>query len=220
MYESLAKSELFSTLTPPQIQSLLQCLGTRERRYQKGEIILLEGTPTEYLGVVLSGSVVIELGDAWGNHSILGAIGPGGTFAEAYACAPGEPMLVTVSAAQSCAVLLVNASRVLTTCSNQCPQHHLLIRNLLTLTARKNIQLSRRMQYTAPKTIRGRLMSYFSECTKRTGNSAFALPFNRQQLADYLNVDRSALCTELSKMQKDGLIQYDRNRIKICTEDR
>ena len=128
-------------------------------------------------------------------------------------------MLVTVSAAQSCTVLLVHAGRVLSTCPKQCPQHSLLIRNLLTLTARKNIQLSRRMQYTSPKTIRGRLMSYFSECAKRAGSATFTLTFRRQQLADYLSVDRSALCTELSKMQRDGLIQYNRNQIHICTDE-
>ncbi len=217
MTDSLSRSELFAAMSPQEIETLLGCLSARERHYQKDEIILLEGAPTEHLGVVLSGSVVIEMGDAWGNHSILGAIGPGGTFAEAYACAPEEPMLVTVSAAQSCSVLLVNAGRVLSTCPRQCPQHSLLIRNLLTLTARKNIQLSRRMQYTAPKTIRGRLMSYFSECAKRAGGPDFTLPFNRQQLADYLSVDRSALCTELGKMQKDGLIRYEKNRIEICS---
>ena len=104
---------------------------------------------------------------------------------------------------------------ILATCTNACPFHTRLVRNLLTVCAHKSLQLSQRILHTSSKSIRGRLMSYFSECAKRTGSSSFLIPYNRQQLADYLNVDRSAMCNELSKMQKDGVIEYARNRILL-----
>ena len=128
---------------------------------------------------------------------------------------PEEPLLVTVSAAVDSTALLINAGRILTTCPNSCAFHGILIQNLLTLCARKNLQLSRRMQHTAPKTIRGRLTSYFSQCLRQSGSRSFDIPYDRQQLADYLNVDRSALSGELSKMQQDGLIRYHRNHFEV-----
>ncbi len=214
----LSSTELFQNIAPADLDTLLECLEVRKKFYQKGEILFLEGGPTSNLGIVLSGRIMIEMGDAWGGRSILGTIGPGGTFAEAYACVPREPLLVTVSAAEDTGVMLVDAGRVLTVCPNGCEFHSILIRNLLTLCARKNLQLSRRMQHIAQKSIRGRLMSYFSQCSKQAASYSFQIPYNRQQLADYLNVDRSALCSELGKMQRDGLIRYQKNQFTICSE--
>ena len=114
-------------------------------------------------------------------------------------------------------MLFLNVGRVLTTCTQACPFHTRLVRNLLTVCAHKNLQLSQRVQHTSSKSIRGRLMSYFSECAKRAGSGSFRIPYDRQQLADYLNVDRSALCNELSKMRRDGLIEYERSRILLKT---
>ena len=134
---------------------------------------------------------------------------------EVYACIPGQPMLVTVSAVEDTSVLFMNVGRVLTTCTNACPFHTNLARNLLTVCAHKSLQLSQRILHTSSKSIRGRLMSYFSECAKHAGSNSFLIPYNRQQLADYLNVDRSTMCNELSKMQKDGMIEYKKNRILL-----
>ena len=213
----LSSTELFQNIAPEDLSRLLSCLDVRKKHYEKGEILFLEGAPTSQLGIVLSGRIIIEMGDAWGGRSILGTVRPGGTFAEAYACVPGEPLLVTVSAAEDTTVMLVNAGRVLTICPNGCEFHGILIQNLLTLCARKNLQLSRRMQHTAQKTIRGRLMSYFSQCAKQSGSRQFDIPYNRQQLADYLNVDRSALSAELSRMQRDGLIIFHRSHFELLS---
>lgn len=213
----LSHTQLFRGLEEAEIAGLLRCLHAAERRFQKGETILLEGNVTENIGIVLTGMAVISCSDIWGNTSILGNVAPGAVFAEAYACIPGQPMLVTVSAAADTTVLFLNAGRVLTTCTQACPFHTRLVRNLLTVCAHKNLQLSQRVRHTSSKSIRGRLMSYFSECAKRAGSGSFLIPYDRQQLADYLNVDRSALCNELSKMRRDGLIEYERNRILLKT---
>lgn len=167
------------------------------------------------MGIVLSGMALISCGDIWGNTSVLGHVTPGSVFAEVYACIPGEPLLITVSAAEDTTVLFMNVGRILSTCTNACPFHTRLARNLLTVCAHKSLQLSQRILHTSSKSIRGRLMSYFSQCAKQAGNSTFQIPYNRQQLADYLGVDRSAMCHELSKMQKEGLISYEKNRFSL-----
>lgn len=212
---NLSNTQLFRGLEEAEITSLLGCLNATTRSFQKGEVILSEGNITENIGILLSGLAVISCNDIWGNTSILGHVAPGSVFAEVYACIPGEPMLVTVSAAEDTSILFMNVGRVLATCTNACPFHTRLVRNLLTVCAHRNLQLSQRIQHTSSKFIRGRLMSYFSECAKRAGSNSFLIPYNRQQLADYLNVDRSTMCNELSKMQKDGIIEYSKNQFLL-----
>ena len=211
----LSKIPIFQGIEEPEIASLLQCLQATERTYQKGETILSEGSITENMGIVLSGMALISCGDIWGNTSVLGHVTPGSVFAEVYACIPGEPLLITVSAAEDTTVLFMNVGRILSTCTNACPFHTRLARNLLTGCAHKSLQLAQRILHTSSKSIRGRLMSYFSQCAKQAGNHIFHIPYNRQQLADYLGVDRSAMCHELSKMQKEGLISYEKNRFSL-----
>ena len=218
MQINLANTQLFRGMEPSNIDEMLGCLLAKERTYKKGETIFPEGSPTEQIGVVLTGRVVIELGDAWGNNSVLSSIGPGGAFAEAYACVPREPLMVNVTAAEDTEALLLNIRRVLEPCSKVCPYHVRLVRNLLALCAGKNLQLSRRVLHTGPKSIRKRLLSYFSECIKRTGSYSFDIPYNRQQLADYLSVERSALSNELSIMQRDGLIRYEKNHFDVMEQ--
>ena len=211
----LSDMQLFRGLEEDDISSLLSCLNSVKRNYKKGEVILSEGSIIENIGIVLSGMAMISCNDIWGNTSILGSVAPGSVFAEVYACIPGQPLLITVSAAEPATVLFMNVGRVLTSCSNTCPFHARLARNLLTVCADKSLQLSRRMKHTTSKSIRGRLMSYFSECAKQFGSSSFIIPYNRQQLADYLGVDRSTMCNELSKMQRDGIIEYEKNRFLL-----
>ena len=212
---NLSNTQLFRGLEEAEITSLLGCLNATTRSFQKGEVILSEGNITENIGILLSGLAVISCNDIWGNTSILGHVAPGSVFSEAYSCISAEPMLVTVSAAEDTSILFMNVGRVLATCTNACPFHTSLVRNLLTVCAHKNLQLSQRIQHTSAKPIRGRLMSYFSECAKRAGSNSFLIPYNRQQLADYLNVDRSTMCNELSKMQKDGIIEYSKNQFLL-----
>lgn len=218
MQINLANTLLFRGMDPSDIDEMLGCLLAKECTYKKGEILLPEGSPTEQIGVVLIGRVIIELGDVWGNNSVLNSIGPGGIFAETYACIPGEPLMVNVTAAEDTEALLLNIRRVLEPCSKVCPYHVRLVRNLLALCAGKNLQLSRRVLHTGPKSIRKRLLSYFSECIKRTGSYSFDIPYNRQQLADYLSVERSALSNELSIMQRDGLIRYEKNHFDVMEQ--
>ncbi len=207
----LSETQLFHGIEENDIKTLLNCLKPQKRHYKKGETILAEGAVTENIGIVLTGLAIIARDDIWGNTSILGNVAPGSAFAEVYACIPGQPLLINVSAAEDTTVLFINADRILSSCSSACPFHTRLARNLLTVCAHKSLHLSQKILHTSPKSIRSRLMSYFSECATSAGSDSFDISYNRQQMADYLNVDRSAMCSELSKMQREGLIKYRKN---------
>jgi CRP-like cAMP-binding protein len=211
----LANTALFRGSSPEEAHAMLSCLGAYEKQYKKGEMICRAGDYISSMGLVLSGGVNISVDDLWGNSTILGRAAPGQLFAETYACVPGEPLMVNVTASENSEILFMNAAKVMTTCKNACPFHSRLIQNLLQISASKNLALSRRSIHTASKSIRGRLVSYLSEQAKRSGSRRFTIPFNRQELADYLGVDRSALSSELSRMQKDGLLTYHKNTFEL-----
>ena len=218
-YQFLSQTMLFSGESPEEIKEMLSCLGAVTRSYGKGEIIYHAGECVHSMGLVLSGNVQIESDDVWGNHSVLDDITPGFFFAETYASLSKEPLMVNVvSAAAKTEVLFLNIGRLLTTCTNSCTHHNRLVHNLFFISARKNLLLSRRIFHTTPKSIRGRLLSYLSAQSAAANSLDFTIPFNRQQLVDYLNVDRSALSAELSKMQREGLLTTERNHFTLCED--
>lgn len=214
-YFLLEQSELFAGITREELEGLLDCLGRRTRKYQKGEYICRAGEPLRSMGFILSGSVDIEKNDVWGNQSLLGRVEAGEVFGEVYACVPGEALMVDVVAVEPCEILFLNMGKLLTLCASACGFHNRLIQNLVRVMASKNLKLSRKISDTAPKSIRGRLLSYLSQQVIRQGSYRFEIPFNRQQLADYLGVDRSAMSNELSKMRREGLVEYQRNRFWV-----
>ena len=213
----LASSTLFSGIGAADMAAMLRCLSPRRRRYAAGESILRAGELALEMGLVLEGGVRVERVDAWGDRLILERFGPGEAFAEAYACVEGEPLLVDVVAAENCGVLFLDAARLLRLCPTACAYHARLVRNLLTEMARKNLRLSHRLRLIAPHTIRERLLAYLSGEALRHGSRAFVIPFDRQQLADYLAVERSALSAEISRMRRDGLIECRKSSFTLLT---
>lgn len=216
--EFLSATLLFRGIAPGEIASALECLHAEEKSYEKGAVIYRVGDSVRKVGLLLSGAVSIENDDIWGNKTVLSIVKPGQVFAETYACIPGEPMMVSVVAISKSSVLYLDMQQLLQVCGNGCPFHHKLIRNLLTISATKNLNLSRRSFHTAAKSIRGRLLSYLSYEATRQGSCAFDIPFNRQQLADYLSVDRSALSNEIGKMAKEGLLTAQHNHFVIAQD--
>ena len=206
---------LFRGIQTEEMRLLLPCLQARERRYAKGEVICRAGETISELGVVASGSINVMVNYYWGGSSIFGHFEAGQVFGETYAALPERELLVDVVAAEDCNILFLNLNKLLTTCQKGCAWHHQIIRNLIRLSAEKNLSLSTRMMQTAPKTIRERLSLYLSEQAQRHRGNHFTIPYSRQQLADYLSVDRSALSNELSKMQQDGLIRFHRNEFTL-----
>lgn len=211
----IEKTPLFRGTDAAQIQKLLGALEPRVRRYARGETICRAGETVSALGIVLTGQATIELCDAWGNRSIIERLEPGEVFAEAYACLPGEPLMVSVTADEPTKVMHVDVARMLAGGQGLGPEQTQLMANLLRIMAKKNVTLSQRMMNISARTIRARLLSYLSQQALRAGRNRFTIPFNRQELADYLGVERSALSAQMSKMKEEGLIDYRKNEFEV-----
>ena len=212
---ALNKTSLFKGMSEDEIHSALEVLLAEERTYKKGALILCAGTSTDRMGLVLSGSVTVESNDIWGNRTILSHISEGQFFAETYALFNKEPLLVDVTANESSRILFLRCGKDYILQMQHTPWMFKYIANLLNITARKNLILSGRSFHTAPKTIRGRVLSYLNSVSLQKHSNEFEIPFDRQQLADYLNLERTALSKELGKMQRDGLISFRKNRFKL-----
>ena len=211
----LTKTPLFQGIAPKELEQMLGCLGASARQYGKGQTIYHVGENVEQMGVVVTGSVHVVQDDVWGNRSILAQVGPGQVFAETYASLPGEVLNVGVEAVEETQVLFLDVGRVLQVCPGGCPFHSRLLRNLLQVMALKNLNLTRKISHITPRSIRERMLAYLSNEAVRQGTMDFRIPFNRQQLADYLSVDRSALSAELSKMKREGLLDYQKNHFVL-----
>ena len=213
--QQLQKTMLFRGMTETEITDALRILEAHEKRYETGETLLIAGSITERMGLVLEGSVTIESNDAWGNRTIISHVAKGQVFAETYALLENEPMLVDVTASEDCRVLFLRSGRIQSLKTNPEPWVLKYITNLLTISTHKNLILSGRSFHTAPKSIRGRVMAYLNTVSLQKQSREFDIPFDRQQLADYLNLERSALSKELGKMQSDGLIACRKNHFLI-----
>ena len=203
----MTSSPLFRDIAPADLASLLDCLDARERAYEKGAWLLRRGGWTDRLGLVLSGTVHILREDFWGSRSIVGLAGPGEIFAESYALA-GEPLEVSVLAASDARVLFLRVETALTGCGQ-------LTRNLTALLAEKNLTLTRKMRHMARRTTREKLLSYLSAQAARAGGPDFDIPLDRQQLADYLAVDRSAMSAVLGKLREEGVLEFRKNHFRL-----
>ena len=196
------------------LAAMLKCLGAEIRQVEKNEIVLLAGNKPQHVGVVLSGLLHIVREDYDGNRSLVAAVEPGEIFAESLCCAGVAESPVTVTAATDSTVLLLRFERVLRTCQNACAFHHRLIENMLRLVAEKNLLLQTRMEIIALKSVRAKVLRYLESFTPKKGES-FVIPFNREKMADYLCVERSALSHELARMKRDRLIEYNNNRFTL-----
>ena len=209
----LENTPIFRGATAQQVQKMLGMLLPGIKNYVRGETICRAGETVSSLGIILTGRATIELCDAWGNRSIIERLEPGEVFAEAYACLPGEPLMVSVTADALTRVMHIDVNRLLA--MGLVPEQTMLTTNLVRIMARKNVTLSQRMMNISARTIRARLLSYLSQQAIRAGSNRFTIPFNRQELADYLGVERSALSAQMSKMKEEGLIDYRKNEFEV-----
>lgn len=214
----LMHSRLFKGFGEEEVKSVLKCLNASVKTYDKDAYIFHAGEQTKALGVILGGAVQVIREDYWGERQIMGIFAQGQLFGESYACMEKMPLMVSAVAAEESRVLFIDAFRVFRTCSSACEFHQRLITNLVSILAGKNLILTRKIDHISKKTIRGKVLAYLSDEAGRQGGNSVELPFNRQQLADYLAVDRSALSAELSKMQKEGLISYKKSHFILHKE--
>lgn len=210
---SIQKAVIFSGMDETEVYEALLFLHAEEKPFRKNQLIFHAGKKTNSMGLVLEGSVTIESNDLWGNRTILSHVASGQFFAETYALLKTEPMLVDVRANEKSRILFLNIGNLNNTFVS--PWQTKLIRNLLMISAQKNLVLSGRSFHTASKSIRGRVMSYLNTVSLQKKSTSFDIPFDRQQLADYLNVERSALSKELGRMQRDGIIATRKSHFEI-----
>lgn len=210
-YEAAQKSVLFAGINRAELTSMLPCLNGQKRNFAKDDWIVRTGDRISSVGLLLSGSAHIERYDYWGNRHIVTAVFPGDIFGESYAASPGSIVNVSVLADENLSVLFLNLSKTLQMCSSSCPFHARLIENLVCVLARRNLILNEKLTYVTQHTLRDKILSYLSAESIRQHSSYFDIPFDRQQLADYLNAERSALSGELSRLKKEGIIDYQKN---------
>ena len=211
----LRSSPLFSGISEGELSAMLSCLQAETKEFPKDAFVLRAGDTAESIGLVLSGSVLVLQEDVWGNRNNLSKAGPGQTFAAAFACAPGARLNASVLAETPVTAMFLNVKRLLNVCPSACVHHNRIIRNLLGELAEKNLRFSEKLAHMGQRTTRSKLMSYLSAEAQRFGKTEFDIPFSRQQLADYLGVERSGLSLELGKMRDEGLLDFHKSHFVL-----
>lgn len=211
----LRRCPLFKQIEEENLLRMLTCLGAKTETFDKKYTIFAEGNPARYIGILLSGSAQVVRVDYYGNRSILTGLEPGEVFAEAFACAEVPSIPVTVIANEPSEVMLIDCAHILHTCSNHCGFHQQLIFNLMKDLATKTLIFHQKLEITSKRTTRDRLLTYLFMQAQKAGSSSFEIPFDRQELADYLEVDRSGLSAEISRLRKEGVLESDKKHFVL-----
>lgn len=211
----LKNNPLFRGISPTEIEALLDCMQAGIKRYSKGEYVFRQGDKMEQLTILLEGRLHVQSDDYWGNRTILNVIHPGEMFGEAYVMQPDTMFLNNAVAMESCTVAFFDLRKMTSACSTACSFHHMLIHNLFLAISAKNRRLVQKLEHISKRSTREKLLSYLSEQSKLHNSSSFTIPFNRQQLADFLSVDRSAMSNELCKLRDEGMLEFNKNSFKL-----
>ena len=206
---------LFEGIQMEDLGAMLGCIGGRTLKVAKGQPVFREGDPATHVGMVLSGAVQLVREDYYGNRSIVAHIGPAELFGETYACAGVAALPISVIADTDSQVLLMDCHRITTTCSSACAFHSRIIYNLLRLVATKNLVYDQKIQVTSRRTTREKLLTYLLDQAKLQGSNSFTIPFDRQELADYLEVDRSGLSAQISVLRREGILESEKNQFRL-----
>ena len=212
-------ASIFSGLADDEIGAVLHCLGARARSYGAEEYLLHAGDRVEAAGLLLSGSILVIQEDFWGNRNLIAQIAPAQLFAETFACAQGAASNVSAVADAPCIVMWLNVRQMLTTCSEACARHSRMIQNLLSALANKNLALHEKLTHMRRRTTKEKLLSYLSAVALRDGSPEFDIPFNRQQLADYLSVERSAMSAALCQLRDEGVLHFKKHHIRLLAKE-
>lgn len=211
----LKRTKLFAGVAEEEIAAMLSCLDARLCDYKKGEYVFRQGEHLHHITVLLSGELHIQHDDYWGNRAIVNRIAVGEMFGEAYLAPESDALLNDVVALEDSTVVFFDVRRIITACSSACRFHTMVIQNLFFAISEKNRRLVQKLGHISKRTTREKLISYLSEEAKRQNSASFTIPFNRQQLADFLSVDRSAMSNELCKMRDEGLLEFEKNQFKL-----
>ena len=213
LLETVKNSPLFHGIAFSDFEKMLGCLSAQTSRYKKDEVILMTGDAISFVGLILSGGVQLTNEDFHGRSTILAEFFATEIFGEVFACAEITHSPITISATEDTEILFINYKCIITPCAAACPFHATLIKNMLKIIAQKNLFLNRKLEILSKRSTREKLLHYFD--TQRGADKKFTIAFNREELANFLCVDRSAMSSELGKMRDEGLIKFERNRFEI-----
>ncbi len=213
--KTLMMTSLFHGVSEKDLEAMLGCLGAAEKKYNKNDIILLAGSKVSSIGIMMEGNAQITREDAEGNRAILSELLKADIFAEAYVAAGSVEIPITVIATTECRIVWIPFQKIIGTCSNSCGFHKTLVQNMMRVIAMKNIMMNEKMRILSCKTTREKLLTYLSDYAERAGKEKFRIPFSRNELADYLSVDRSAMSRELSKLSNEGYLNYNKNEFEL-----
>lgn len=211
----LEKCALFEGIGPNDLPGMLACLGARVSKVGRNQPLFSEGDAVNFIGILLSGSIRIIKEDFYGDRSIVSTVAPGELFGESFACAGVPSLPVSVVASEDSSVMLLDSRRIGVSCSNACAFHSQMIYNLLKIVATRNLEFNKKLDIMSRRTTREKLMAYLLEEAKRNGSNSFTIPYDRQSLADFLSVERSAMSAEISKLRKEGVLESEKNRFKL-----
>ena len=211
----LKKTKLFAGVSEDEICGMLSCLDAGMRQYKKGEYVFHRGDSVSHITVLVEGELHIQRDDYWGNRTIISRVGEAEMFGEAYIAPESGALLNDVVAVEDSTVIFFDVRRIMTVCSSACRFHSMVVQNLFFAISEKNRKLVQKLGHISKRTTREKLISYLSEEAGRQGSASFSIPFNRQQLADFLSVDRSAMSNELCKMRDEGLLEFEKNRFRL-----
>lgn len=211
----LKRTSLFAGVGEEEIETMLSCLDAKLRTYEKGTYVFRQGEHLHHITVLVKGTLHIQRDDYWGNHSIIHQIAVGEMFGEAYLAPESGAILNDVVAVEDSAVVFFDVKRIITTCSSACRFHSMVVQNLFFAISEKNRKLVQKLGHMSKRSTREKLISYLSEEAGRQNSRSFSIPFNRQQLADFLSVDRSAMSNELCKMRDEGLLLFEKNQFTL-----
>lgn len=214
----LRNNPFFLGMNDEEILSILHCVNAVVITKEKDEFIFRAGDSTNTMGVVLEGTVLSIQEDLWGHRNIMKRIEVGGCFGESFAAMPGSTLNVSVITDEACKIMMLNINRLMEMCPNACEYHNKVIRNLVSVLAGKNLDLNDKITHMSKRSTRDKLTSFLSAEARRQGKLSFDIVYDRQQLADFLCVERAAMSVELSKLQKEGLIKTNRNHFELYAD--
>ena len=213
--ETLKHTQLFSGVSDSEISAMLNCLQARSLSFRKGDYVFREGEHIDTITVLVEGKLLVQHDDFWGNRNIVNVIRTGEMFGEAYVSPDSGSLLNDVIAEEDSVVIVLDVKKILTVCSTACCFHSMVVQNLFFAISEKNRKLVQKIGHMSKRSTRAKLLSYLSEEAKRHNSRHFTIPFSRQQLADFLCVDRSAMSNELCKMRNEGLLLFNRNEFTL-----
>jgi len=214
-FKILKAVTLFENLKEEELESVLSCLSSKISKYGKNQIILQHGDCISDIGIVLTGQTQIVKEDYYGNRNLIANLSEGMLFGETFVCADIKTLPVSVISTTESVILWIDYHRIISPCTQVCSFHSTLIYNMLRIVSMKNLLLSQKIEFTSKRTTRDKLLAYLSSEAQKSESNHFIIPFNRQELSDYLNVDRSAMSAELSKLRVEGVITYTKNHFTL-----